>query len=397
LIGSDPGRVPTGVTLDNWQAAPNLSWSFQHVADIVPTAAISRGAGPVALLARAASGVADIEVTGRGTGVHGATVGEIMRATVTDGWMLAHRGIVLAEEYVGSMHPHTPHLLMSVSKSLVGSVVGALAAEGLVDVDAPVTAYVPALADSGYAGATIRHLLDMRTGIAFSEDYLDADADVRVLEEAIGWATRRTPGVPGTMYEFLKTLRAAGPHGGAFDYKSCETDVLGWVCEAATGQQMPAIMTQTLWGRIGAEADASIGVDSVGTGMFDGGISAVLADLVRFAVMIAGEGTSMTGLQVLAPSWVADIFDGGPDSRQAFAASPTQTLMPGGMYRSQFWAPSVDPDVVVALGIHGQMVYVNRRDQVVAAKVSSWPTPQDSGKLFATLSAFDAVARELGT
>jgi len=69
--------------------------------------------------------------------------------------------------------------------------------------------------------------------------------------------------------------------------------------------------------------------------------------------------------------------------------------MPGGMYRNQFWAPSPDPDVLVALGIHGQMVYLNRRTQVVAAKFSCWPTPQDAGKLFSTLHAFDALSDAL--
>ena len=395
MIGSDPGRKPSGVTLDDWQAAPNLRWSFQHVAEIVPAATISRGEGPVALLPSAPSSIGDIEVHDR----HGGgsrTVGEIMRSTATDGWMVARGGTVVAEHYLEDMEPSTPHLLMSVSKSLVGSVAGVLADSGLLDIDSELTAYVPALAESGYAGATVRNLLDMRSGVAFSEDYLDLDADVRVLEEAIGWAPRRTPGVAGTMYEFLLTLKQKGPHGGPFEYRSCESDVLGWICEAAAGVRMPELMSDVLWSRIGAEFDANIGVDSVGTGMFDGGISAALRDLVRFGAMVLRGGTSLTGAQVLSPAWVADTFDGGPDSRAAFAASPNQTLMAGGMYRNQYWFPSADPDVALCLGIHGQMIYLNRRALVVAVKLSSWPTPQDPEMLFATIDAFDAVARELG-
>jgi CubicO group peptidase (beta-lactamase class C family) len=107
------------------------------------------------------------------------------------------------------------------------------------------------------------------------------------------------------------------------------------------------------------------------------------------------EGASLTGVQVLPAAWVADCFAGGPDSREAFAASDAAALMPGGMYRNQFWAPLPDPDVLVALGIHGQMVYLNRRTQLVAAKFSSWPTPQDAGKLFSTLHAFDALSTAL--
>ena len=105
------------------------------------------------------------------------------------------------------MEPATLHLLMSVSKSIVGILVGALVGRGRINVEEQVTAYVPELAQSGYRGATVRHLLDMRSGIAFSEDYLDPDAEVRVLEQAVGWAPRRSPHVPTTLRGFLLTLR----------------------------------------------------------------------------------------------------------------------------------------------------------------------------------------------
>jgi CubicO group peptidase (beta-lactamase class C family) len=398
VIGGDSGRQSTGVTLDNWQEVTNLQWSFQHVAEVVPTVPISRGAGPVAELPFAPAAIAEIVVPARvglAEGHEQATVGQIIASSATDGWLVMHHGVVVAEEYLGGMTEVTLHLLMSVSKSLVGSVAGALSAAGRLDLDAPVTTYVPALGSSGYAGATVRHLLDMRSGIEFSEDYLDPAAHVRVLEEATGWAPRRTPSVPGTMHDFLLTLRQKGPHGGPFEYRSGETDVLGWVCEAAAGVRMPELMSDLLWSRLGAECDANIGVDSVGTGLFDGGISATLRDLARFGAMILGEGTSLTGVQVLPPEWIADTFAGGPDSREAFAAIQSQPLMPGGMYRNQFWFPSADPDVLLCLGIHGQMIYVNRRAQVVAAKLSTWPTPQNAALLFATLDAFDTVANVL--
>jgi CubicO group peptidase (beta-lactamase class C family) len=323
------------------------------------------------------------------------TVAEIMATTNTNGWILIRHGKVLAEHYPHGMAPDTRHILMSVSKSLVGVVAGALIANGELDPAKPVTAYVPELSESGYAGASVRHLLDMRSGIRFSEDYLDPQAEVRVLEQAIGWAPRRHPLIPHTMYDFLLTLQAKDPHGGAFEYRSGETDVLGWICEAASGQRMPELMSQVLWSRLGAENDAVIAVDSVGSGMFDGGICAALRDLARFGAMLADGGTSLTGEQVVPESWVEDCLRGDADSRAAFAQSPTPTLMPGGMYRNQFWLPYPDRDVLLCLGIHGQMVYVNPLTGVVAAKLSSWPEPQHAGKLFSTLRAFDAISSAL--
>lgn len=390
MIGENASRPATGVTLDNWQTAPQLSWSFQHIEDLFPTAPISRGTGPVHPLPARLAPVDELPV--RLPDGSQSSVAEVLAATHTDGWLVTHRGVLLAEEYPDGMAPATRHLLMSVSKSLVSSVTGALVAAGTVDPEQPVTRYVPELARSGYDGATVRHLLDMRSGIAFSEDYLDRSAEVRLLEQAIGWAPERHPEVPGSMYEFLLTLRQKGPHGGPFEYRSGETDVLGWVCEAAAGTRMPELMSALVWRHLGAEHDASIAVDSTGTGMFDGGICATLRDLARFGAMVLAEGTSLTGEQVVPAAWIEDTVTGGPDSRAAFAACPVDNGMPGGMYRNQFWIPYPGQDVLLCLGIHGQMIYINRPAQLVGVKLSSWPLPQDGWKYFATMAAFDAIA-----
>lgn len=388
-----PSRLPDGVTLDNWQVAPQLHWSFQHIEDLFPTAIISRGTGPAAQQPCEFSAIGNLAVPQPDGSI--LTVAETMATTNTDGWMVSQHGRVIAEHYPFGMEPGTSHLLMSVSKSLVGVVAGALVVGGALDPLLPLTAYVPQLEASGYAGATVRHLLDMRSGIHFSEEYLDPQAEVRLLEQAIGWAPRQHPLIARTMYDYLLTLKQKGPHGGPFEYRSGETDVLGWVCEAASGLRMPELMSQVLWSRLGAENDATITVDSAGSGMYDGGISAALRDLGRFGSMLAQGGTSLSGNQVLPPSWIEDTFRGDADSRGAFAASPTQTLMPGGMYRNQFWLPYPDRDVLLCLGIHGQMLYVNAVTGVVAAKLSSWPEPQHAWKLFATLRAFDAVSTQL--
>jgi CubicO group peptidase (beta-lactamase class C family) len=97
---------------------------------------------------------------------------------------------------------------------------------------------------------------------------------------------------------------------------------------------------------------------------------------------------------VVPAAWIADTLGGGPDSRQAFAASPDDNEMPGGMYRNQMWFPYPGANVVLCQGMCGQMIYVNRAAEVVAAKLS---TQLDSHEphMLDTLRAFDAVAREL--
>jgi CubicO group peptidase (beta-lactamase class C family) len=378
--------------LDNWLSPPYSHWSFQHVQDVVPTAMISRGTGPVAALPAAAAPVTQVRVTSTDGSV--TTVGTVMASTATDGWAVACRGSIVAEEYLDGFESQTRHVLFSVSKSMVAAVVGALHGAGAIKVDAPVTDYVPALTDCGYNGATVRHLLDMRSGIAFSEDYQDPAAEIHVMEQAIGWQPKSDPDVPSTMRDFLLTLRQKSAHGGPFEYRSCETNVLGWICEVASGQRMPELMAQLLWSRIGARGDATICVDPVGTGIFDGGINACLTDMLRFGSLFLRDGVSLTGDQVVPAAWIADTLDGGPDSRQAFAVSADDNQMPGGMYRNQMWFPYPGNNVVLCLGMCGQMIYVNRAAEVVAAKLSAQPTSQGPQVQTDTLRAFDALANE---
>ena len=111
----------------------------------------------------------------------------------------------------------------------------------------------------------------------------------------LGWAPRLTADVPGTLQGVpAEPLRQQRPRG-VFQYRSCETDVLGWVAEAATGMRFPGLVGELVSSRIGAEFDADIGIDAEGTGLFDGGISATLGDLARFGLMIMDGGTSLTG------------------------------------------------------------------------------------------------------
>jgi CubicO group peptidase (beta-lactamase class C family) len=392
VIGGRASR-PAGPPLDQWQTAGHLTWSMQHIADFLPVRVISRGvrATEFGRMPRDLSAVPVARPWGGGV----TTFADVMASTHTDGWIVTQDGAIVGEEYIDPMSPQGVHLLMSVSKSLTATTVGILAGNGELDVTRAVTDYVPALGVSGYVGATVRDLLDMRTGIHFSEDYLDTAAEVRLLEEAIDWAPRVHPGVPDTLLGFLATLRADRAHGGRFDYKSCETDVLGFVIEGATGRHAGDVVSERLWQPMGAEFAANVGVDSAGEGMFDGGVSGTLRDLARFGSLFTRDGYALDGVPVLPPSWVADTLAGTFDSRQAFAQAAEPTLMDGGMYRNAFWFPRAGSDVFLALGIHGQMIYINVPARVVAAKISTWPSPQDGEKLLTTIAAFDAAAAAL--
>ncbi|UTM46315.1 serine hydrolase domain-containing protein [Glutamicibacter mysorens] len=389
------GPPSKALNIATWQYPQNIKRSFQNIARIHPTVKVSRGDGPIVRLHLAEEKLGKLEVAKASITDPALTVRGVMHATNTDAVLVMHNGRILWEKYYNTMTSLTDHLLMSVSKTLVGSLAGALVDAGKLDTEQTVTTYVPALERSGYAGARVRDLLDMRSGIRFSEEYLDPQAEVRQLEEAIGWAPQRGGIGPIGMYEFLLTLEAKGPHGSVFEYRSCETDALGWVLEAAGGAPMQELLSDYVWSKLGAQQDLVMGVDQFGTGMFDGGFNACLRDLARFGHLYVNGGRALTGKQVLSEEWIADTFIDDPALVQAFAQSPGDNMMPGGHYRNQIWFPNPATGAAVALGIHGQMIYMDPATKLVAVKLSSWPLPQDASKLFPTIRAFEAISAHL--
>ena len=388
------------MTAENWQLAPYNRWAFWHVSEVLPTRQIARGAGPVRVLPKSNGDgpeLSSIAVTRADGSV--STAEKILADTFTDAYLILQDGATVAEWYGHEGGPGRPHALMSVSKSMVGCVAAALGDRGLLDIERPVTDHVPQLAGSGYVGATIRHLLDMRSGVRFREDYLDQDAEVQQLAKAIGWSTGETGGVRG-IYPYLTTLSAEVLHGTRFLYRSAETDVLGWVCEQAAGKPMSELISTLIWQPMGAEFDAQIMSDVTGTAVHDGGICAAVRDVGRFGQLLLDNGSVPHGQSgsraVIGSRWFRHAWAVDAEARRLFDASPAEASMPGGWYRNQFWLmPGAHGTVLLCLGIYGQLVYVSRRTRTVFVKVSSWPQPQVPEYLHDTLRMCDAVSGAL--
>ncbi|MEE6167234.1 MULTISPECIES: serine hydrolase domain-containing protein [unclassified Mycolicibacterium] len=377
------------VTIANWQEPRYLRWAFQHLRELLPTHRISADAHHASLPKHEAS-LDDPKVIWPGGGE--VTASEVFAATHTDGLLVLRDGRIVAEHYLGAMTESSRHLLMSVSKSLVGCVAGILVERGDLDPGAPVTEYVPEVADCGYAGATLRNVLDMRTGVAFREAYTAPDSEVREMERSVGWAPLQPDDVVGG-YAYLRQIGSGGPHGGEFTYRSCDTDMLGWMCERAAGVRMADLISTLIWQPMGAEYDAEVVCDPMGTAVHDGGICATLRDLGRFGQLILDDGVAPHGRQVIPARWLAETFDPTPDVREAFALTDNEPMLPGGWYRNQFWFyRRTSGPVLLCLGIHGQLVYVDRASRTVVVKMSSWPVPQDATYLAATLRACAALA-----
>ena len=355
--------VPDGVTLDNWQNAPANRWAFQHVDQLITTAPVSRGDGPVQDLSNAKVLVA-------------ADIDEFLGRTCTDGLLVLRGREIAAERYLNGMTPSTPHLFMSVSKSLCSGVFGQFVASGDVELDALVSRYLPELAGSAYGDATVQQVLDMAVGVQFDEAYDDPTSEVQTQDRVAGWRTPHA-GDPKDSYAFLATLRKTGVHGTSFSYCSAKTDVLAWILERVAGVGYGQLLSTNLWSKIGAGHDAYVTVDRSGFPMANAGVCGTLRDLARFGRMVLDGGTNMWGDRVIPAEWVADIRRGGDP---AMARESMGTVHPHGSYRNQFWISGDDDGSFYAVGIHGQYVWMNPATDMVVVKLSSLPeadSPED--------------------
>jgi CubicO group peptidase (beta-lactamase class C family) len=380
------------VTLANWQEPPHSRWSFQHVRELIPTARISRGLGLARRLPRSER---ELNQLAFAYSAGELTVGEWLAGSFTDGFLVLHQGRVIAEQYFNGLTPDTPHLLMSVSKSVTSTIAGILAGRGALELGAPVEAIAPELAGTSFAGATVQHLLDMRTGTRFSEDYADLQAEVRAYELVYLWRPRDDRDLPEDAVAYFGTLVNDGPHGGPFRYRSVLTDVLALVIERAAGARLNELIGRELWQPMGAEFDAEITVDARGNPMADGGISATLRDLGRFGQLFCDGGLSGYR-QVVPAAWIEDTIAGAADGLGRYELdAPEPDALAAPHYRNCWWVRDPGQPFFYASGIHGQRIFVHEPSRVVVVKLSTWPTPLSDDLSGQTIAAVRAIAAAL--
>jgi CubicO group peptidase (beta-lactamase class C family) len=393
LMEGFPPSAEHQVTLANWRTSPFNRWAFHHVREVIPSADIPNDSSthlplpsdPVDL------GALSIESTG-GTPLSLRT---FLDDTSTDGFVIVRNGRVLFEHYANGMTAGSPHILMSVSKSLLGLLAGVLALRGELPLDRPVTDVIPEIDDTAYHGATIRQLLDMRTGVEFDENYLATSGPIISYRKAANWNVLEPGETPSDLRSFYRLLtKASGPHGGPIHYVSPNTDLLGWVIERATGRRYADLMSDLIWRPLGAAHSAYITVDRLGAPRCAGGFCATVRDLARVGVLIADNGWR-NGTPIIPERWIEDIIGGGDP--EAWAAGDLAEYFPAGpmRYRSQWYVAEGAAPVVFGFGIHGQFLLVDRVHRIVIAKVSSQAMPIDTERITLTMRAVSRIRESL--
>jgi CubicO group peptidase (beta-lactamase class C family) len=393
MVGAPPPQDKVIAFADgSWFEFPQTRWSFSNVRQLMPTRVVEHGNGSPTPFPRAERQDIDA-VTFQPLGsTEPMTWQQSLAANYTDGIVIIHRGRIVYERYFGALRAEQQHIAFSVTKSFVATLAAVLIAEGALDADATVARYLPELRASGIGDATIRQLLDMTTGLDYTEDYTDPNSPVWQLSRAGGFLARPPDySGPASFFEYFKTLKKSRPHGEKFAYKTVNTDVLGAVLRRVTGQPLSDLLRDRIFSRLGAEQDAYFTTDAIGAEFAGGGLSLALRDLARFGELMRLDGR-FNGQQIVPKTVVDDIRRGG--DRTLFGDAGYRTL-PGGSYRSMWWLLHNEHGAYSARGIHGQAIYIDPTAEMVIARFASHHLGANSNYDATSLPAYQAVAELL--
>lgn len=395
-LGLMSGRpVPSErlVTHENQLLAPFNRWSFQNELTLNRTTDVWKGPNAVSELPSALQDLSGVTYQNRAGTTF--TFDEMVEMSYTDGIVVLHKGRVIYERYLNGMSPSSLHAWASGSKSLVGVLAAHFAVEGLFSPDRAVEDYLPVLKSGGFAGATVRQVMDMTTAVGFPDHDPDPISESAAYATCMGW---RTPtdlqGPIESIYQFLPRMEKIGVHGEKFTYQTPNTDVLAWLLTELTAKTLSELMHEVLWSRIGTERDGFWIVNPEGVETSGSGLLTTTRDMARLGRLLLQMG-NVDGEQIIAEKAVQDIRIGG--DKDAFARGPAASPMNQGQsYRNQWWVTHDWGGSFQALGYGGQILYIAPRVDLVIAKFSSFPTPTPAGnEFYSAMGAFPALVKHL--
>jgi CubicO group peptidase (beta-lactamase class C family) len=271
------------------------------------------------------------------------------------GVMVLQDGRVRLERYALGLRPDQRWISFSVAKSATSVLLGIALQQGYVhSMGDRLGRYIPELRGSAYADVTVEQLLTMTSGVRWNEDYDDAKSDVAQMY--LGQCVAGEAHV----LSYLKKLPRQWPAGTHWNYNTAETDLLGILVQRATHRSLAAYLSETIWKPYGMASDAYwIKDECDGSDSGGSGLSATLGDYARLGQFMLGGGR-IDGKPMLAKAWLDGAFRKHAD-----------TDAPDRGYGYLWWT---DADgSYSAVGIFGQMIYVDPARKLVIAQVASWP------------------------
>jgi CubicO group peptidase (beta-lactamase class C family) len=328
--------------------------TFRNIDRLFPTRVVARGAD-VRPLPAGEPALEDFRFEHEGKTYD---LYDVLSLNRVSGLIVIADDAVVFEKYLLGNDADTRWMSMSVVKSMTAMLIGAAIHDGHIgSIDDPITDYLPRFEGSAYDGVTVRHLLQMTSGVAWNETYTDPSSDRRqMLEAQIGQQ-------PGDILDLMASLPRAAEPGTRWNYSTGETHVAGALVAAATGMPVADYLSEKIWSKAGMQSDATWWLESPGGLEVGGsGLSATLRDYARFGQFLLEDGV-IGETRVLPEGWMAT------------AGQPKVVAGKEIEYGYMLWP--LHDNSYAAIGIFGQFVFVDPDRDLVVAMWSAQPKPVD--------------------
>ena len=336
--------------------------TFRHIDKLFPTRTVLHG-GSVYPLPKSTRILRSIPFV---SGGRRHDLFDYLSLNRVSGFLVVKDGTIVLEDYELGNNDQTRWVSWSMVKSISSTLVGAAIQDGyIISLDDKVTKYLPKLAGSAYGETTIRNVLQMASGVRWDETYTNPKSDRRRMLDL------QVAQKGGAILQFLGTLPRAGAPGSIWNYSTGETHLIGALVSAAVKRPLAQYLSQKIWSKFGMESDATWWLESPGGLEVGGsGLSATLPDYGRFGVFVLNGG--MAGKErVVPPSWFSE------------AGSPKRVGNQLVNYGYMWWVVnpsegSIHQGAFEAIGIFGQVIYINPKQHMVIVVWSARPKPTGS-------------------
>ena len=381
MDGFPPSRE-SQVSFQNYRDYPFNKWSFRNMGAPMHVLMIPREGG-VHVFNEASdieAGNAPVVTSENKT----ETFESVFQNNETDGVIVIRDNTVLFEKYWNGLSRHYQHIWFSMTKSLTSTAFGLLVAQNKVDLSASPAKYVPELKGTPWERTTIQNVLNMSTALGYPENYVDT---ATFFYKYYGGASRffyvkgtnddpKTATVLGT-YDFLTKMATQNSElqpGYKFEYNSSNVDVISWIISRLTGRTYNEFIQENIWSKIGAEHDAYITSDQAYTAMATGGMNTTLRDAALFGIFILNKG-KINGKQLVPSYWIDETLKLATVDKERYKRNDVyaKSALPWIAYKNFWWILDETKGEYCALGIHGQVIYLNRSANTVIAYFSSQP------------------------
>jgi CubicO group peptidase (beta-lactamase class C family) len=326
--------------------------SFSHLDEIFRGRLIHKAPSPSRLVR-----VAEPRITWTFRGAE-LTLDDYLSRNPTTGLLIARGDTIFVERYQYGRTDRDRFTSWSMAKTVTAMLVGIAIDEGRIrSVDDLAAVYVPALAGTEYGRTSLRHLLQMSSGVRFNEDFSPGFLTEDVIQIILDTFMRVGPGGLGAVTSFNDRER---PAGTKFSYSSVETLVLGFVLAHAIGQPVAEYLQEKIWQPMGAEADATWLVDNSGQEATHCCLNAVLRDYARLGLLLAHDG-DWRGRQVIPAAWVREATTVHLDQPHVWPGTATANAG----YGYQTWIIPGERRMFLLWGAYGQRIYVDPRSKLV--------------------------------